>query len=185
MKLLLTFALWAMPVAMVTAAPFDHDPPALCAQYQISAGLAAGTSITWSFQRTKDRVVTEALGYSEIWTRADNGSLSLQRVFHADKKIVEYSNAELDTRRQLPKWTEVLDIPARIQRGHGGSRIKFELVAVGPPESCPTPSEIQLIDYGRIDIADFGDMEDDPFVRKVMASDGARHTAVGVHVHDH
>ena len=41
---------------------------------------------------------------AEIWERDARGEIALQRVFHADRRIVVYTAGELKARRLTPSW---------------------------------------------------------------------------------
>lgn len=78
-------------------------------------------------------------------------------------------------------WLPGERLPALLEHGRGGTLVRLrlrELHAV-PPASWPGMTETRLSGFGTIDAADFGDMEYDPFVRKVMRQDGH------VHAHGH
>lgn len=78
-------------------------------------------------------------------------------------------------------WLPGERLPALLEHGRGGTLVRLrlrELHAV-PPASWPGMTETRLSGFGTIDAADLGDMEYDPFVRKVMRQDGH------VHAHGH
>lgn len=71
-------------------------------------------------------------------------------------------------------WLPDENLPARIITKDQTGRVELRLIAI---ESLPSahrkPVDIEEIaNYRHIDAADFGDMENDPFVKKVMAFNG-------------
>lgn len=70
-------------------------------------------------------------------------------------------------------WLEHLSLPARLQRHSATGQFTLTLQALHTqvPQSWPRVSAADLRDYLSIDAADFGDMEHDPFVRKVQKLD--------------
>lgn len=60
----------------------------------------------WYFLRGPSRIeaVRPSAGVAEVWERDDRGDVSLKRVFHADRRIVEYVPGELRARRTAPTW---------------------------------------------------------------------------------
>lgn len=62
---------------------------------------------TWYFIRETQRISVIKPGIEEIWHRSDAGQLSFDRIFHADKRIVEYTPGELRTLMVVPKWAEL------------------------------------------------------------------------------
>ena len=78
-------------------------------------------------------------------------------------------------------WLEKSRLPARLQVRSNGQRMRLNLRELhgGPPSTWPATwpraSEEKIADYGQVDAADFGDMESDPFVAKVMQIDGQGH----------
>ena len=67
-------------------------------------------------------------------------------------------------------WLEHANLPGRLTRVTKHERVDLrlaELLAVSPPD-WPRLVATTTDDYLRIDVADLGDMENDPFVRKVL-----------------
>jgi hypothetical protein len=71
-------------------------------------------------------------------------------------------------------WLTDENLPASIIRKDKQGVVELRLVEVGPlSEVHRKPiSVIDIADYRQIDAADFGDMENDPFVKKVLAEEG-------------
>ena len=75
-------------------------------------------------------------------------------------------------------WLERTQLPARLEMTRSGQRMSLALkeLHVSAPASWPRATETRIADYGMIDAADFGDMESDPFVARVMQQDGHNHS---------
>lgn len=75
-------------------------------------------------------------------------------------------------------WLEQAQLPARLQMTRTGQRMTLALKELHnkAPAAWPRATEERIADYGLIDAADFGDMESDPFVARVMRQDGHSHT---------
>jgi len=60
----------------------------------------------WYLWREANRVETDhpADGLAEVWERDERGELSLRRVFHADRRVLEYSGGELRARGADSSW---------------------------------------------------------------------------------
>jgi hypothetical protein len=78
-------------------------------------------------------------------------------------------------------WLETARLPARLHVVSAGRQMHMELreMHAGSPDTWPAAwprtNEQKLAAYGLIDASDFGDMESDPFVAKVMQVDGHEH----------
>ena len=88
-------------------------------------------------------------------------------------------NAELRKGKANGQSIEVLwlpdeKLPARIIRKDKSTRAELRLVEISPLSQArrqPIDSE-DIANYRHIDAADFGDMENDPFVKKLIAAEG-------------
>ncbi|MBS1145067.1 MAG: hypothetical protein H6R14_2473 [Proteobacteria bacterium] len=74
-------------------------------------------------------------------------------------------------------WLESAGIPARLHLARPGQRMTLALreLHASAPAAWPRATEERIADYGLIDAADFGDMESDPFVARLMQQDGHHH----------
>jgi hypothetical protein len=74
-------------------------------------------------------------------------------------------------------WLPDENLPASIIRKNKSGRVELQLVEIEPLSATHRkPVSIQdIANYRHIDAADFGDMENDPFVKKVMATQGHQH----------
>jgi hypothetical protein len=74
-------------------------------------------------------------------------------------------------------WLEQARLPARLQIVGPQQRIELSLkeIQAEAPAAWPRATDERIASYGKIDAADFGDMESDPFVARVMQQDGHHH----------
>jgi hypothetical protein len=74
-------------------------------------------------------------------------------------------------------WLPVEKLPASIIRKDKKGRVELRLVEIAPLSAAHRkPVDIEEIaNYRHIDATDFGDMENDPFVKKLMAAEGHHH----------
>lgn len=75
-------------------------------------------------------------------------------------------------------WLEQAQLPASLQMTRTGQRMTLALKELHgtAPAAWPRATDEKIADYGQIDAADFGDMESDPFVARVMRQDGHSHS---------
>lgn len=74
-------------------------------------------------------------------------------------------------------WLLDENLPASIIRKDKASRVELRLIDIGPLSTAqrqPVSVE-EIANYRHIDAADFGDMENDPFVKKTMAAEHRHH----------
>ena len=195
--------------------------PPLAAEYAMSTGVGKRSvaPASWYFIRDTHRVeiIRPQEKLAEMWDRSEHGELTLQRIFHADRRIVEYVPGEFKVSgiqnswaslssmidpgliKQLQPtgakemlgrrvslyettvgeqrlrfgWFDDLSLLAFLEREDHSGRSSLNITALYTvaPDNWHEFSEQQLRDYLVIDASDFGDMEYDPFVRKVMALD--------------
>lgn len=74
-------------------------------------------------------------------------------------------------------WMPELQIPAYVQQGEGKTRTSMMMVEMNTqtPSNWNWANPAMLVNYARIDASDFGDLENDPFVKKLMESEGHDH----------
>ena len=94
------------------------------------------------------------------------------------QKAVRYSGQVGGQKIDLV-WLEEAKVPARLSMIGKGQRLEMQLkeLLAQAPADWPRTSEEKIADYGLLDASDFGDMEQDPFVARVLRQDG--------HDHDH
>ncbi|AYH43009.1 hypothetical protein [Azoarcus sp. DN11] len=205
----------AAPVVSSSAAPAP-----LAARFDLQID---GQRTDWYLWRDGNAIETAnaGSGRGEIWERQGEQTYGYSRIFHHERKIVEYAPGELKTRNVEPDWEQLGSIisprqlallkrvegktlfgqkavryrgrlngekvdlwwleqarlPALLHRTEGGRRVTLrlkELEAVSPA-TWPRVDASTVSGYGHIDAADFGDMETDPFVARVLHEDGHRH----------
>lgn len=181
----------------------------------------------WHFFRKAQQVQTSSGDYAEVWQRDERGELTLTRVFHQDRKLIQYTPGELKTQHRVKDWGSLngffdprhqpglkkieevtfmghpasryagkagrddveviwLEKEAMLARyivtGRDGS-VRYELTDLRTtPEQGRVDDNLKKAEnYAYIDGADLGDMEYDPFVRRVLG-EGHDH---GSHAHHH
>lgn len=230
-SLLLAFSLWGSAVAH--EAPHDHatqparqsavpagTPAPLAARFDLAVNR---TQTDWYLWRQADSIETAnvAAGQNDIWQRVRGEDYHYRRVFHNDRRIVEYVPGEIRTRHAEPDWAKLASVispqllvelkrganktlfgqkavrytgqvggqridlwwleraqlPANLQMTRPGQRMTLALRELHDqaPTAWPRASEERIADYGLIDAADFGDMESDPFVARILRQEGHSH----------
>ncbi|NTV70847.1 MAG: hypothetical protein HGA71_11955 [Azonexaceae bacterium] len=205
----------ASVAAMATA------PAPVAARFELKVNQAQSD---WYLWREADRIETAnaAAARNDIWQRIKADEYTYRRVFHQDKRVVDYTTGEIRTRHAEPDWSKLASVispqlleelkrgasktlfgqkavrytgqlggqrielwwleqaqlPASLQMARTGQRMTLVLKELRgqAPATWPRATEERIGDYGLIDAADFGDMENDPFVARVMRQDGHSHT---------
>ena len=171
------------------------DAP-LAARYRVSviAGSNASGSVVrqqeWVFWRQADTVAIHKGSTEEIWQRDAQGHITLQRVLHAQRTVVDYSAGELAALGIEADWSELsrfgstrgasgvdwddsLNLPKRFtQLINQRTLVRFDLLESlpGAPADWDLPGH-RSAGYAHIDAADFGDMAYDPAVRAAESLD--------------
>ena len=93
------------------------------------------------------------------------------------QKSVRYSGT-LNGQKIDLWWLEQAQLPARLQIVGPQQRMELSLkeIQAEAPAAWPRATDERIASYGKIDAADFGDMESDPFVARVMHQDGHQHS---------
>lgn len=85
--------------------------PALAAEFITTVRSTAGTeqNYRWRFWRSAERVETLDLQThsGEVWLRAANGEISYQRIFHAQRTVIEFTAGDLKAIHAYPDWQAV------------------------------------------------------------------------------
>ena len=214
----LTISLFLFCVAGAAIAQSVADLPEIGARYVTTVAQTgkAAHATDWIFLRSASRVERRHLQEAEgvAWQRTQTGSVYYERLFPADRKIVEYTPGELRALDFKSNWQTVATlvdehamrtkltargiadfngkratrfagqygetaieiiwidedrIPASIREQTAGKIVETRLSETCPLAQCPW----QLTHTGgfvRIDYADLGDMENDPFVSSIAAS---------------
>lgn len=74
-------------------------------------------------------------------------------------------------------WLPEMQIPAYVQQGEGKTRTSMLMIEMltQTPITWSWVNPTALVNYARIDASDFGDMESDPFVKKLLELEGHHH----------
>ena len=115
------------------------------------------------------------------WNKLSNmlSQQELDALKPVENKQVLGRNAELRTGKINEQTIEVLwlpteQLPASIIRKDKTGMVALKLIEITPLSAAPKkPIDSETIaNYRQIDAADFGDMENDPFVKKLMSVEG-------------
>jgi hypothetical protein len=168
----------------------------LVAKYRVAVISGAGTGSgvvrqqEWIFVREVDRIAINKGGTEEIWHRGTHGTITLQRVLHAQQRVVDYSAGELaalgvdvnwselsrfasQSRPAGVEWDDKQQLPVQILQAWGERKVvRFDLLEwhATPPADWVLPGARGL-NYVHLDAADFGDMGYDPAVKAAVALD--------------
>lgn len=193
----------------------------LAARFKLSINK---THTDWYLWREANQIETAnpLVGQNDIWQRDERNTFTYRRIFHNDKRVVEYTPGELKTRHAEPDWGKLASVvsPSLLDAlKRGGSKTLFGQKAVrysgklgdqtielwwleqarlpaslsmsspqqrmqmklrelhaSAPAAWPRTNEAGIADYGVLDAADFGDMESDPFVARLLMQEGHAHT---------
>lgn len=194
-------------LAQTPMAVAEADAP-LAARYRVVviAGSNASGSVVrqqeWVFWRQADTVAINKGRTEEIWQRDARGRISLQRVLHAQRTVVDYSAGELATLGIEVDWSELcrfgstagtagvewddgLNLPARLtQFINSRALVRFDLLEarLGAPDGWDLPGH-RNAGYAHLDAADFGDMAYDPAVRVAESLDAQAGWRQAAHRH--
>ena len=84
------------------------------------------------------------------------------------QRAERYAGKVDDTNTEV-LWLPEMKLPARIEKTRGGVMVSLRMAECKPLASAPwtMTSDTQMQSYQHLDYADLGDMENDPFVKKV------------------
>lgn len=106
----------------VAAEPSDWAPAVASYRVTLRRGTDAAPLVqTWTLWRDPQRIALVKPGEVEVWWREPSG-IRLERTYHADRRVVEYSAGELRTLQIDVRWLALgtlfdEDLLARLQRG--------------------------------------------------------------------
>lgn len=114
---LIIIALVFSAAGQVSSAPLDDAQvtrPDVIATYK-SEVVARGhkPQVTlWTLERRPDRVEIRELKHDtgEIWRRDQAGNISFERVFHKQRRIVDYTASDLRSLESYPSWQRISEI---------------------------------------------------------------------------
>lgn len=115
------------------------DPPPVSARFGVTVSPAAGAPrrAEWIFVREADRVTLRRGNIDEAWTRDAQGRIAFERVFHRERRVVDYSAGELATLGVAVDWTAIASFvdPAELRSlalvARSGSRADERLRLAG------------------------------------------------------
>jgi hypothetical protein len=88
----------------------SQDLPPVAAEYRstLRSGSAPEQSTLWRFWRQAERIEREnpIAGTGELWQR-DGATTFLTRIYHADRKGIEYRSDDLDLLHATPQWQQL------------------------------------------------------------------------------
>jgi hypothetical protein len=112
-----------LPVAAPAAEP---DAPALSARFMVSTSTHPAPQ-AWIFWREARRVAWLKGPIDEVWHRDAQGRLHFERVFHAERQVVDYSAGELAALGVQADWADLSRLVSARERatlkpvGHSGA----------------------------------------------------------------
>jgi len=114
---------------------------------------------------------------SSMLSREELDALKLVKKTHVLGRNAELRKGKTDDQNIEVLWLPDEKLPAKIIRKDKNGSMELRLAEILPLSKAPRKSvDLEAIaNYRHIDAADFGDMENDPFVKKVMAAEGHRH----------
>jgi hypothetical protein len=142
----------------------------------VASGMSMGDAHDWYVSAEPRELRLLKGDLEEVWRRDGAGRISFERVFHADRKVVSYSDGELRTLGLAPDWDALAALAqGQAQGQHPGPLgvLRLDLVAQTQtwPSQWPVRNADAIADYEHLDAADLGDMEYDAFARKAEAMD--------------
>lgn len=90
----------------------------------------------------------------------------------------ELRQGKIDGQNVTVQWLTTENLPASIiRKDQKNNTVELRLVEIMPLETAKRKpfANTDLANYRHIDAVDFGDMESDPFVKKIMAAEGHHH----------
>lgn len=99
----------------------ESDLPPLTATYRLETHTGesgrsepdrAARSLTWELRRARDCVlVSDAAGrVTERWDRDDQGRIWYRRIFHSERKVIEYQPADLNLSHLATQWATIASV---------------------------------------------------------------------------
>lgn len=96
--------------ALEENAPVRPDVIAVFESKIIVAGRPQVTE--WTLRRMAHRVEMQERrnGTGEIWSRDEKGNISFERVFHKQRRVLDYSAADLRSLDNYPEWDKIAEV---------------------------------------------------------------------------
>lgn len=117
------------------------------------------------------------LKLSNMLSQQELDALKTVKKTHVLGHNAELRKGKIDDQTIEVIWLPSENLPASIVKKNKTSRMELRLVEITPLATArrqPISLE-EIANYRHIDAADFGDMENDPFVKKVMRAEGHAH----------
>jgi len=99
---------------VITMAAGQHDDMApVAARYELTVNKRhAKTQTDWYLWRDADSVETAsvAVGHNDIWQRLGADEYHYRRVFHHEKRVIDYTPGEIKTRHAEPDWRKLASV---------------------------------------------------------------------------
>lgn len=104
--------LWSagMPSLATSSSADDGAAPAVVCRFELSVTSAAGhppRRQTWLFWREPARVETRTADGGELWWRDARGVVYYQRLFHQQRRLIEYTPVDLRALGAIPNWARL------------------------------------------------------------------------------
>ncbi len=117
------------------------------------------------------------LKLSSMISQEELDTLKLVKKMQVFGRAAELRKGKIDGQNIELLWLVDEKLPAKIVREDKSGRVELRLAEIAPlSEARRQPLDLEAIsNYRHIDAVDFGDMENDPFVKKVMAAEGHHH----------
>lgn len=127
--------------------------------------------------QTTDQLNQDWYKLSSMLSQQELDNLKLIKKTKALGHDAELRKGEKDGKQIEVVWLVDQHLPASIISKDRSGSVELHLAALSPLADAPwQPIGIeQLSNYRHIDAVDFGDMENDPFVKKIMAEEGHHH----------
>lgn len=96
--------------ALEENAPIRPDVSAVFESNIIVAGRPQVTE--WTLRRTANRIeiLERRNDTGEIWSRDEKGNISFERVFHKQRRVLDYSAADLRSLDNYPEWDKIAEV---------------------------------------------------------------------------
>jgi hypothetical protein len=108
------FLITAASLHAEDASPSPVALPSIACEFQtvIEKPNTEPKSRTWRLWRSENEVETQEVGQSdaEAWERNPRGQITYYRVFHPEKRVIEYLPTDLAIKKNKPQWDRLCSI---------------------------------------------------------------------------
>lgn len=114
---------------------------------------------------------------SQMISAEELQSLKVIKKISVHGKEAEWRKGSVNGKDLEVKWLLADNLPASIVRKDKQGRLELRLLDISTMATAKQKplSIAELAEYRHIDAVDFGDMESDPFVKKILAAEGHHH----------